>query len=512
MPEPAATRPGWLSALSGPVRGEFPEDLLQESGRRVRMGALAVAAIWAAVVALVTLLRATHRGSFPADSAWPWPGNGLALIGLGSSLVMAWYASRRAGSPAVLRAAMVHLVANSALLGLLHNWRPPAEPVGISPLTLLLPIYPAMAPIGAGTALLAGLVAATMDPLTWLAAVVRGVAPDRTTIQQVEAFAPTFIAAGLSAYVASVVRHLGQEVREARQVGSYQLGALIGKGGMGEVYHGTHRLLARPAAIKIITPARLHGESAEDRNRVRERFRREAAVAAALTSPHTIELYDFGTAPDGSYYYVMELLRGMDLQVMVDRHGPLPPARAIHFLRQACLSLAEAHRLGLVHRDLKPSNLFAAQLGLESDFLKVLDFGVVKLDPGTDKDRPSLTKADIPLGTPAYMPPEGVEGGRVLTARSDVYSLGCVAFFLLTGELLFHRGSLLQMASAHVHDVPRAPSEVHGEAIPAELDELVLRCVAKRPEDRPADASALLAELEPLTRQYPWHAQPPAIP
>jgi serine/threonine protein kinase len=218
----------------------------------------------------------------------------------------------------------------------------------------------------------------------------------------------------------------------------------------------------------------------------------------------------------------MELLSGMDLQVMVDRHGPLAPARVIHFLRQACLSLAEAHQLGLVHRDVKPSNLFVTRLGLEWDFLKVLDFGVVKLEAGPDGAGPALTKPDIPLGTPAYMAPEGVEGGNVLTARSDVYSLGCTAFFLLTGELLFHRGSLFQMASAHVHDPPRAPSEVHGEPIPPGLDALVLRCVAKRPQDRPADAAALLAELDPLARAHPWSAaaatewwrsmQPPAIP
>ena len=505
MPWRADTGTGWLAAVSSPMAGPLPEDLLVDARRRVRLAAQAFAVIWAVVIGLVTLLRATAGGAATGEGVWPWPGDGFALLGLGSSQAMAWYASRRSGSPErVLQAAMVHLVVNSALLGLLHNWHPPADPVGISPICLILPIYPAMAPIAVGMSLVAGLAAAAMDPLAYLVAMVRGVAPDRSIMQQVEAFAPTFIAAGVSVYIGSVVRHLGQEVREAREVGSYRLGELIGKGGMGEVYRATHRLLARPAAVKIITPARLKGESEEGRNRARERFRREAAVAAALTSPHTIELFDFGTAPDGSYYYVMELLRGMDLQAMVDRHGPLPPARAIHFLQQACRSLAEAHQLGLVHRDLKPSNLFVTRLGLEADFLKVLDFGVVKLGAGSGPAGPLLTREDIPLGTPAYMAPEGVEGGLVLTPRSDVYSLGCVAFFLLTGELLFHRGSLLQMASAHVHDAPRAPREVQGEPIPAALDALVLQCVAKPPQDRPADASALLASLDLLAAAHPW--------
>lgn len=489
----------WIRAAVSP---DMPEDVLHQASRRVRHGAAAFAAIWLAIIIIVGTFRLLGDTPPVQSGFWtPW-GYGAALIGLAISLVMTWYASDRARPPRrIMSAAMVHLVLSSALLGLLHNWAPPADPVGISPIALILPIYPALAPISAAATLAASLLAAAMDPLTWGIAALRGAAPHRTLLEQTEAFVPTFVAAGLAAYVAAVVRSLGEEIREARGVGSYRVGALIGKGGMGEVYQATHRLLARPAAVKIITPSRSRDSGEEAR--ARERFRREAAVAAALTSPHTIELWDFGTTETGSYYYVMELLKGMDLQAMVDRHGPLPPARAIHFLRQACRSLAEAHRLGLVHRDLKPSNLYVTRLGLESDFLKVLDFGMVKLHPGEAGDA-RLTREDIPIGTPAYMPPEGVEGGRVLTATSDVYSLGCVAFFLLTGELLFHRGSLMQMAAAHVSDPPRSPSAVHGEAIPPALDALVLRCLAKRPGDRPADAAVLLAEMEPLALAHPW--------
>jgi serine/threonine-protein kinase len=301
-----------------------------------------------------------------------------------------------------------------------------------------------------------------------------------------------------------IIRGLGRQVAEARSVGSYTLGKLLGKGGMGEVYEATHRLLARKAAVKLIL--RQPDEEPGANGRALERFRREAAVAAALTSPHTIELYDFGVREDGQYYYVMEMLEGMDLQVMVDQHGPLPPARVAHFLHQAAKSLAEAHEFGMVHRDIKPSNLFVSRRGLELDFIKVLDFGIVKL--GADRppvqDELKLTMVEAPIGTPAFMPPEGVEGAGHLSAASDIYSLGCTAFWMLTGELPFRAGSLMQMLYKHVNEAPRMPSAVHGTAIPPALDELVLRCLSKSPAARPADGKALLAEMEPIAAAHPW--------
>src|SRR6185503_7091389 len=218
----------------------------------------------------------------------------------------------------------------------------------------------------------------SLDPLFHWAAELAGVSPRLAAMDWFWFVFPNVIGAVLSTIPARVVRGLGRAVAEAREVGNYRLGEQIGKGGMGEVYVATHRLLARPAAVKVILPAQLGARDLAGQLEVAERFRREASAAANLRSPHTIELYDFGTAADGTLFYAMELLDGLTLQALVDRFGAQQPGRVIHLLRQACLSLAEAHRMGLVHRDIKPSNLMSCRMGTEVDYLKVLDFGLVK--------------------------------------------------------------------------------------------------------------------------------------
>ena len=384
----------------------------------------------------------------------------------------------------ILSLALGHEVLSAGLVSAIAWWAPgPTFRFGLSPICLFLPIYPALAPLSLRMTLTAGLLAATTDVAGWTVALARGVAPPGDPLQIFWAFSTTYVCAILSVLPATIIRRLGRAVQEARDMGAYRLENLIGKGGMGEVYRASHRLLARPAAVKVISRRRLGEMNSETRTRALERFRREAAVAAALTSPHTISLFDFGITDSGTYYYVMELLQGMDLQAMVDKHGPLPPARAIHFLGQTAISLAEAHQFGIVHRDMKPSNVYAARLGLEVDFVKVLDFGVVKVETAkASEEALKLSREDVPIGTPAYMAPEGIDGGGALTPRSDIYSLGCVAFFLLTGEMVFHASSVLQMAMKHMEAVPRRPSEVQpNNGIPPELDALVLKCLSKRP-------------------------------
>jgi serine/threonine-protein kinase len=486
----------------------LPTDLVERSGTQIRKAALAFAGIWAFVLIIAWPVAYGFNGQILTKRGFPTPGTEIAIIGLLISLAMAWYASRKhVGRERILTLALGHEVITAALVSAIAWWAPgDTFRTSLSPICLFLPIYPALAPLAPKRVLTAGLLAATTDVLGWSIAEARGVAPSAPALEMFFAFSTTYLCALLSMLPATIIRRLGREVQEARDMGAYRLGKLIGKGGMGEVYRASHRLLARPAAVKVIGVTDMNDMDNEARTRALERFRREAAVAAALTSPHTISLFDFGVTDQGTYYYVMELLHGMDLQAMVDHHGPLPPARALHFLRQTAVSLAEAHQFGIVHRDIKPSNIYASRLGLEVDFVKVLDFGVVKVEPKKlDEASLKLSREDVPIGTPAYMAPEGIDGGAALTPASDIYSLGCVAFFILTGDMVFRATSVLQMAIKHSEEQPRAPSSVlPGNGITPELDDLVLRCLSKNPADRPPDALTLLAMLTPLAQASPW--------
>jgi hypothetical protein len=505
--ERIAQRPEWLESLGKPME-TLPTDLIERAGAQIRKAALAFAAIWAFVLVIAWPVAYAFNGNILRERGFPTPGTEIALIGLLISLAMAWYAARKGvDRERILTLALGHEVVTAALVSAIAWWAPGETfRTSLSPICLFLPIYPALAPLSWKRVLTAGVLAATTDVLGWAIAEARGVAPSAEPLQMFFSFSTTYLCAILSMLPATIIRRLGREVQEARDMGAYRIGKLIGKGGMGEVYRASHRLLARPAAVKVIGVSDMSELDGDTRTRAVERFRREAAVAAALTSPHTISLFDFGVTAQGTYYYVMELLHGMDLQAMVDRHGPIPPARALHFLRQATISLAEAHQFGIVHRDIKPSNIFASRLGLEVDFVKVLDFGVVKVETKKLDDASlKLSREDVPIGTPAYMAPEGVDGGAALTPASDIYSLGCVAFFILTGDMVFRATSVLQMAIKHMEEAPRTPSTVQTtNGITPELDELVLRCLSKKPEDRPADALALLGMITPLAKAMPW--------
>lgn len=234
----------------------------------------------------------------------------------------------------------------------------------------------------------------------------------------------------------------------------------------------------------------------------RKRFAREAQAIACLQSPHTVYLHDFGVAEDGSFYYVMELLDGISLQTLVDTFGPLPASRVIHILRQVCDSLEEAHRQELIHRDIKPSNIFACQVGIEYDFVKVLDFGLVKNI--SRRETLHLTEPGLTAGTPAYMAPEVALGEPSIDGRVDIYALGCVAYFLLTGFTVFDEKTATAAALAHVNKTPLAPSKRSEMPIPPQLDRLILRCLAKNPEQRPRSAMELRRLLKAITEAPKW--------
>lgn len=307
---------------------------------------------------------------------------------------------------------------------------------------------------------------------------------------------------------AGTVAEIGEALEESgASFGSYRLVERIGEGGMGEVWRARHQHLARPAAVKFVRA----GIGRED---IMERFHREAQATALLRSPHTVELYDFGVADDGRLFFAMELLEGLDLKTLVKEYGPMPPARVVWLLRQACRSLQEAHESGLVHRDIKPANLFACRLGGDLDFLKVLDFGLV----ASLSAEGQAETTEFISGTPAYMPPEASFGEDV-DGRADLYGLGCVAYWLLAGEFVFPRDSMDAMTLAHAKDPPPTLESV-GVKVPAAFEAIINDCLAKSPSDRPASASEVhrrLGELdiEPWTEERAaawWEGKEDAIP
>jgi eukaryotic-like serine/threonine-protein kinase len=286
---------------------------------------------------------------------------------------------------------------------------------------------------------------------------------------------------------------------EGLPLGHYRLMEKLGEGGMGEVWRGRHQLLARPCAIKLIRPELLGVGKQEV---AVERFRLEAQTIARLTSPNTVRLYDFGVSETGGFYFVMELLSGMDVFSLVQRFGALPAERVVAVLRQACRSLAEAHAAGVLHRDIKPHNLFLCRLGVEFDVLKVLDFGLVKsLHDGAAQ----ITADGVLTGTPAYMPPERVVGSPA-DERSDIYSLGCVAYWMLTGKTVFS-GEPMAVMIHHARSVPQPPSRVSGLAIPDRLEQIVLACLEKAADKRPSSAIDLWRELGEVPLTSSWTAE-----
>ena len=292
----------------------------------------------------------------------------------------------------------------------------------------------------------------------------------------------------------------GEQLNEALAVGSYRLVSPLGSGGMGEIWLATHRFLVRPAAVKLIRHDVAPGAAREQLVR---RFEREANVTAGLRSPHTVQLYDFGVNDTGSFYYVMEYLDGLDLHRLVTRFGPQVAERVVTLMRQACRSLAEAHERGLVHRDIKPANLFVTRLGTEFDYLKVLDFGVVK-EQQSSQDATMLSNQGMVQGTPAFMPPEIVMGEARIDGRADLYSLACTAYWALTAHTIFDATTPAQMLLQHVQARPIPPSKRSELSIPKQLEAILMMCLEKDPGKRPASALQLDDELAQVRCEAAW--------
>jgi serine/threonine-protein kinase len=299
----------------------------------------------------------------------------------------------------------------------------------------------------------------------------------------------------VAALASHVIYGLREEIHEARQLGQYTLEEKLGEGGMGSVYRARHAMLRRPTAIKLLPPEKA-GEAAL------ARFEREVQLTASLSHPNTVAVFDYGRTPDGVFYYAMEYLAGTDLEALVRHDGPQPPARVAHVLQQVACALVEAHGIGLIHRDIKPENIILCERGGIPDVAKVVDFGLVRaLEPASGA---RLTQANVIQGTPLYLSPEAIRAPDTVDARSDIYGLGAVGYYLVTGTHVFGGATLVEVCSHHLHTRPQPLSERLGKPVPTDLERLILACLEKEPTLRPVSAAALRDALNELDDGRRW--------
>ena len=500
--------PGNTPAEFGRTRARsrpLPYDLLKEASRRLEIMSLLAATLW--VLGTVGDRLAMRMMGNPLWNQWNAT-DVIAAISIVGSLGLFFYIRRAERDPIfILNLGQAYLVLTSLALALIIHWLPVPKTWQVSPMIswigAVVLMSAAIVPSSPIKTLIAGLLAVSMNPFAMLIAKARGTWDFGPLSNAFLMHYPDYLMVGVAFLISRVVMRLGQKVSQAREMGSYRLIRLLGKGGMGEVWRARHNMLAREAAIKLIHPNML-SRGPENATLLRRRFEQEAQITASLRSPHTVELYDFGVTQDGTFYYVMELLDGIDLETLVRKFGPQPPARVVNILRQVCRSLADAHRHGLVHRDIKPTNIFVCRLGIEYDFAKVLDFGLVKI---LDETETQITAEGTTTGTPAYMAPEIALGNTRIDGRTDLYSLGCVAYWLLTGRLVFEENGATATILAHVQKAPVPPSTRSELKVPASMDHVVLKCLAKDPAQRPADAGALLRLLDECDEGNFWTPQ-----
>jgi serine/threonine protein kinase len=487
---PRTPTPSSAARAGGPPTTRLPDDLLAAQARRLELFAGVGAGLW-------SLARVMDGFVLPATVGAVVPPGTLTVetFGVVVSLALFFYV-RYADRSAQAKNdfSLWYMLANAAAIALLNSviQAPTKENMGhLSWATIVILVSSMIMPSSPIKTLVASLAAASMDPLGIWIAHLRGL-PVPSVAGTFAYFMPNYACAIVATLPSHFLQRITRRLREAEDLGSYRLVEKLGHGGMGEVWRAHHRLLASDAAIKLVRPEVLGAGNADEAKLLLRRFEREARATAALSSPHTIRVFDFGATDDGTFYYVMELLAGRDLESLVREFGPLPANRVLYLLRQACHSLADAHARGLVHRDIKPANIYVCRMGLDYDFVKVLDFGLVKFKGNRSTGESLLTMDHRASGTPAYMAPEIILGEADVDRRADVYALGCVAYFLLTGQLVFEAETPMKMLLQHVQTRPVPPSQRTELPIPPELDELIMSCLEKDPDKRPQNAEELL--------------------
>jgi serine/threonine-protein kinase len=485
-------------------------DTHTEEGRAFHQGRLALYGQWVflvsvAFLAFFTMVRLVARGqAFEPGTAYHLLGTGVAgaiwLLGSRVRLtITAMHVLDAAGTWLMCASFAMLAVTYGRLLLALHLEAAPAMYIGVLVTTYIL-ITRAIA------------IPSTVSRTVWVcvaASVPLGAAAWWTTSTDhpsSPAMVMAFIdiltwqlaAVAVSAVASRVIFGLRAEVAESRRMGQYTLGEKIGEGGMGAVYRAHHAMLRRPTAIKLLPPEKAGADSIL-------RFEREVQLTASLSHPNTVAIFDYGRTVEGVFYYAMEYLDGINLDLLVKTDGPQPPARVARIMSQVSGALAEAHQIGLVHRDIKPANIILCERGGVPDIAKVVDFGLVKRFRADDEGLTmAVTAEQTLLGTPLYMAPEAFTGTGEVDARSDLYALGAVAYMLLTGTPVFQGRTVVEICAHHLHTPPESISRRLGRPIPPDLEQIVLACLAKSPDDRPSSAQALQARLNHLRFADPW--------
>ena len=491
-PEPPDPGPLAGALVRRRQSGEF--GVLSDPGRSLRVACRVWAGLWALGLVMNHGVGPLVSPDRPLDDAWPWPASPVAVAAILLSLGLLAWTKRPGLRPArLLDLALAYEVLLALGIGIVNQWTP--NTIGLSWICVLILVHPLIVPAPPAKVFAASFAAASMDLVGLAVSGARGVELPPASVL-VWTYLPNYLCAMLAVLPAHVRVRLEHHREAARELGSHRLGELLGRGGMGEVYRAEHRLLARPAAVKIVRPELLGAADPERFRRIVARFEREARVTARLCSPHTVAVYDFGVTDEGTFYYVMELLDGLDLDELVRENGPLPAGRAVSVLLQICDSLAEAHDQGLVHRDIKPSNVMLCRYGRRVDFAKVLDFGLAIPIEERAGSEIRITTETVLAGTPAFMAPEQLLESAPVGPAADLYALGCLAYWLLTGELVFRGSSPVEILVGHARSVPEPPSRRVELDIPPALDAVVLACLAKDPAGRPRDAEELATRLE----------------
>jgi eukaryotic-like serine/threonine-protein kinase len=494
----AASRPRTIEPMGSGIAAPhwtMPADLLRQAARRLAVAAFGLALAFAVVIIVNNLIAAA--GWFQHSHLYVV--NVVAGMLVVISAAMAWVARTGVFSPSrLLATALGYEIVIAIAIAIIDHLEPLSheQPLQtISWLCLVIAVFPLVVPAPPRWTVAASLACATAWPIAYFVSLAAGNPPAPARVVIIDSL-EVYVAAGVALFTTYVIRRL-------QELGCYQLVERLDKGGMGEIWRARHRMLARPVAIKLIRAELLGARTPGEASSLVARFQREAEATAALHSAHTVALHDFGVTPEGVFYYAMELLDGLDLDTLVRRFGPVPPERAIHLLTQACESLAEAHAQGLIHRDVKPANIVTCHWGHKWDFVKVLDFGLVKAAWSLGDDA-RLTTEGVITGTPAFLAPEIALGKREVDPRVDIYGLGCVAYWLLTGQRVFEGATPMEMVLHHVKTPPVPPSQRVTTPIPPSLEGLVLSCLAKEPEARPPSAEWLADELVQCQTARPW--------